>query len=390
MSGRTPTYRVLQRGDPAPWFIQRTSGNPAYKFHTVAGRWVVLCYFATAADRVSQEALRLTDECQSLFDDEHACFFGASVDPSDESQRRVVQRKPGIRFFWDFDGEIGRAFGVVSPELGRAPVPRDVQRHWFILDPMLRIREAIAIAGPDGGRAKVAAAIRSLPSLDRYTQTEAHAPILMLADIFEPELCRKLIDLYERHGGEDSGFMREVDGKTALLTDYNHKRRADYRIKDPAIVAATLARVRRRIVPEIKKAHQFEVTRMERYIVACYDSTNGGHFGPHRDNVTKGTAHRRFAVSINLNADFDGGELMFPEYGLRRYKPAPGAAVVFSCSLLHAVTPMVSGRRFAFLPFLYNDDGARLRAANNAFLADNVIKYAGGKLDPAPEPDARD
>ena len=33
----------------------------------------------------------------------------------------------------------------------------------------------------------------------------------------------------------------------------------------------------------------------------------------HRDNPTRGTAHRRFAVAINCNADVDGGEISFPE-----------------------------------------------------------------------------
>jgi hypothetical protein len=32
-------------------------------------------------------------------------------------------------------------------------------------------------------------------------------------------------------------------------------------------------------------------------------------FRAHRDNTTKGTEHRRFTVSINLNAEFEGGGL---------------------------------------------------------------------------------
>lgn len=84
---------------------------------------------------------------------------------------------------------------------------------------------------------------------------------------------------------------------------------------------------------------------MERYIVACYAAEDGGHFNAHRDNTTKGTAHRRFAVSISLNSDFEGGEIVFPEYGPKGYKPPPGGAVVFSCSLLHAVTKVTRGRR---------------------------------------------
>jgi predicted 2-oxoglutarate/Fe(II)-dependent dioxygenase YbiX len=101
---------------------------------------------------------------------------------------------------------------------------------------------------------------------------------------------------------------------------------------------ALQGRIGRRVVPEILKVHQFNVTRMERYIVACYRAEDEGHFMAHRDNTTKGTAHRRFAVSINLNYEFEGGELSFPEYGPRSLKPPPGGAVVFSCSLLHAVS----------------------------------------------------
>jgi predicted 2-oxoglutarate/Fe(II)-dependent dioxygenase YbiX len=137
-------------------------------------------------------------------------------------------------------------------------------------------------------------------------------------------------------------------------------------------------------VPEIKKVHQFDVTRMERYIVCCYDAEEGGHFRPHRDNTTRGTAHRRFAVSINLNDDFDGGEVSFPEYGPQSFKPPPGGAVVFSCSLLHAVSRVTRGRRYAFLPFLYDDAAAAIREANNRYLGEGVGNYRSGeRADPA-------
>jgi predicted 2-oxoglutarate/Fe(II)-dependent dioxygenase YbiX len=130
-------------------------------------------------------------------------------------------------------------------------------------------------------------------------------------------------------------------------------------------------------VPEILKVHQFKATRMERYIVSCYAAEDGGHFRMHRDNTTKGTAHRRFAVSINLNEDFDGGEVSFPEYGPRSFKVAFGGAVVFSCSLLHAVSRITRGRRYAFLPFLYDEAAVKIREANNAHLGDGVGAYRG-------------
>jgi hypothetical protein len=102
---------------------------------------------------------------------------------------------------------------------------------------------------------------------------------------------------------------------------------------------------------------------------ACYDAETGGRFQPHRDNTTKGTAHRRFAVTINLNTEeYEGGELRFPEFGLRTYIAPIGGAVVFSCSLLHEATVVSSGKRFVYLPFLYDEAGAKVRATNVQFL----------------------
>jgi predicted 2-oxoglutarate/Fe(II)-dependent dioxygenase YbiX len=196
------------------------------------------------------------------------------------------------------------------------------------------------------------------------------APVLLVPYVFEPQLCRALIDYYNVHGSRDSGFMRDVAGKTVTILDHSHKRRADCVIEDPGLIRATQERLRRRLVPAIRQAFQFNATRIERHIVACYDAADGGHFRAHRDNTTAGTAHRRFAVTINLNAEeYKGGELLFPEFGRLRYRPPTGGAVVFSCSLLHEAAPVTQGRRFAFLPFLYDEAAARIRTANEHFIS---------------------
>ncbi len=217
--------------------------------------------------------------------------------------------------------------------------------------------------------------IGMLPAPGMHAGFELQAPILFLPNVFAPEFCQHLIGLYEANGGEESGFMREVDGKTVQLHDPRHKKRKDFTIEDNDLIQKTRGLIRRRVVPEIQKVHQFKVTRMERYIVSCYAAEDGGHFRAHRDNTTPGTAHRRFAVSINLNSEFEGGRISFPEYGPRDFKPPVGGAVVFSCSLLHAVSPVTKGRRYAFLPFLYDDEAAKVREANNAKLGEGVGAY---------------
>ena len=365
-----PPFPPLQPGDPVPWFKGRASNNPEFDFSAVAGRYVVLCFLGSAAAPPVQPVVRaVTGEHRHLFDDERAAFFGVTVDRRDLEERRVEEMLPGIRYFWDFDGAISRRYGAAAEDGRYRPF-------WLVLDPMLRVLASVPFDAEGHHVAHVMDLIAGLPPVARHAGLEVHAPVLILPRVFEPAFCRHLIQLYERHGGEESGFMRDVDGRTVAVLDHRHKRRADYTIEDEAVRTAARECIRRRVAPEIRKAFQFTVTRMERYIVACYDGGSGGHFRAHRDNTTKGTAHRRFAVTINLNAEaFEGGELWFPEFGPRTYKAPTGGAVVFSCSLLHEATPVTSGVRYAFLPFLYDDAAARIRAEHNRYLGEGVGAY---------------
>lgn len=74
-------------------------------------------------------------------------------------------------------------------------------------------------------------------------------------------------------------------------------------------------------------------------------------------------------MSINLNADYDGADLRFPEFGSTTFRPPVGGAAVFSCSLLHEATAVTRGHRFAFLPFLYDEAAAEIRQANLKYLS---------------------
>jgi len=377
-SRSVPRYVALAPGDPAPWFKQRSTTNPKYAFDTAAGRYLVLCFFATAGDEAGRTALAAVRARRTLFDDRRASFFGVSIDPGDEKEGRVRESMPGIRFFYDFDGSVSRLYGAL-PDDAKAATPAKARRLWIVLDPALRVLGVFPFARDGSDHAELFALLERLPPPDRSAGFEVQAPVLVLPRVFEPDFCRKLIALYQTHGGTESGFMREVDGKTVRLHDHEHKRRKDYVIEDAAVIEETQMRIRKRIVPEILKAHHFKVTRMERYIVACYSAEDKGHFRAHRDNTTKGTAHRRFAVTINLNEEFEGGELSFPEYGPRSFKPPVGGAVVFSCSLLHAASEVTSGTRYAFLPFLYDEAAAKIREQNNAFLGKDVGAYKAQK-----------
>src|SRR5215208_7543005 len=141
------TYVALAPGDPAPWFHQRSASNPRYAFDTAAGRAIVLCFYASAADSQGRAALEAVFANRRHFDDTRACFFGVSLDPADESEQRVRDSMPGLRFFWDFDGTISRLYGSIPRESVVAKGdPITVRRCWVVLDPTLRVTAVIPFA----------------------------------------------------------------------------------------------------------------------------------------------------------------------------------------------------------------------------------------------------
>ncbi|HEX4611960.1 MAG TPA: 2OG-Fe(II) oxygenase, partial [Urbifossiella sp.] len=352
---------MLTPGDPAPYFTVRSTTNERFVFDTIGGRYVVLCFFGSAADPAARRVLDDVAAARARFDPENVVFLGVSTDPDDERLGRVCREWPGAVYFWDFDRAVSRMYGA-APADGPGYRP-----HTVVLTPSLRVVTAAAV-GEDPA-AHVPALLGLLDSLPPVRTLAGFAPVLVLPGVFEPDFCRLLVGLYDRNGGRESGFMREVDGRTVEVTDHGHKRRADYDITDPDVIRAARTRLHRRVVPEIRKAFQFDATRVERHIVACYDAAVGGHFRRHRDNTTKGTAHRRFAVTVNLNAhEYEGGDLRFPEFGPRTYRAPTGGAVVFSCSLLHEATPVTRGKRYAYLPFLYDEAAAKVREENRGFI----------------------
>jgi predicted 2-oxoglutarate/Fe(II)-dependent dioxygenase YbiX len=366
---------LLMPGDPAPWFRAPSNVNPDFDFSSVAGRYVVLGFVGPAGNPAGEALAAAFLGDTSPFGNPDRYFFAVTLAARGD-QPPLAQRRPGMDTFWD-NGRISRLYGALPQDEASA----DFTPVTYLLGLDLRVLAVARHADPAEQARMILDTLRRIPPLPEPRPAGVQAPVLVLPDIFEPAFCRRLIEGYEADGGAESGFMRERDGKTVLVVDYSHKRRSDWTIEEESLRDTLRRRVLRRIVPQIERAFQFKATRMERYIVACYDAAVGGYFQPHRDNTIKGTAHRRFAVTVNLNTEeYEGGALMFPEYGRTVYRPPTGGAVVFSCGLLHQALPVTKGRRYAFLPFLYDDAAAKIREANNAFLGGDVAAYRAGPV----------
>jgi predicted 2-oxoglutarate/Fe(II)-dependent dioxygenase YbiX len=357
-----PVHRIIL-GDPVPWFGAPLLSGGSFHLQVAAGRWIVLSFLGSPAEaRVERELEALLCDAH-LFDDDKLVFYGVLTSPPADPTPYLACSTSAISFIADYDGAISKTYGA-------AETPRTI-----VLDPMLRTIANIAWDHPDGHASTVCSVLQSLPPVDAAAGVPMTAPVLTVPRVFDFPLCDALVQFYDKIGGQDSGFLLDVESKTAQVVDHRMKRRSDLVVAHPVLREAIRDQIVRRMLPPIQRFFQFQATRMDRYIVACYDSSVGGYFQQHRDNENIGAQHRRFAVSINLSNDFDGCDLIFPEFGRKSYRPPMAGAVVFSCGALHQVTPVTRGRRYAFLAFLYGEADAALREANNEKLHDGAARY---------------
>ena len=359
MSTASIPERRLRAGDPAPWFAAATHSNPRFNFDTIAGRFAFVSLFGRARSAEGKAVLDFVARHRDRFDDLNLAFFGVTGDPTDFAENRLVEQVPGIRWFNDTDGEVARLFLAA-----RGDDPADVHPQTIILDPALRVMAWVPLTDAARHEGALLNALERLPRIEEDRWSPGVAPALILPRVFEPAFCRRLIDYYDEKGGFASGHMTSRDGRSVGVLDRSRKRRTDCMITEEALKDGIQHRLHRRLIPMIHRAFQFDATRIERYIVARYDGADRGFFFPHRDNTSPATKHRRFAVTINLNAEeYDGGDLRFPEFGRRTYRAPTGGAVVFSCSMVHEALPVTRGARYATLPFLYDEPAAKIREA---------------------------
>ncbi|HEY1721247.1 MAG TPA: 2OG-Fe(II) oxygenase [Magnetospirillaceae bacterium] len=364
-----PTRPAL--GDPIPWFSAKTVSGSRIDIHVDAGRYLVLTFIGKPGDGNGDTDPKLGELMfqPSLFREDHIILYGVlEAAPADRSRYKLI-RRPGISFLADYDGALAQQFGV-----------RD--RPWtFVLDPMLRVIASIPYDHPEGHGKLLRETLQGLPPPAQHAGVPLKAPVLIVPRVLEFDLCDAMVEYHRRSEGTDSGFLLDKDGVTRTITDYTFKRRTDVVVRDLELVTLLRQRIVSRVLPAMKQAFSFEPTRMDRYLIASYHANTGDHFFRHRDNLNAGAAHRRFAMTLNLNAEaknYDGGDLRFPEFGTDTYRPPTGGAVIFSCGLLHEVTPMTRGERFAFLSFLYGEEDAKRRAANNAKLSEGERVYQDG------------
>ena len=201
---------TLPYGEAAPWPYLDTPSNPRFAFSASAGRFVLIGY-APDPESVALARAQIASE-RRRFDDVGLCVFVLLRDEASIAAAR--DEIPGVRFVKDPKGEFAVQFNFTTPDVAG-------QAAWTLLDPTLRVVAAVPMPQAQA----LIASLRGLPAPDRHAGVPLHAPVLIVPRIFEPAICRRLIDHYESVGGEVSGVMREINGRTVGVVDSFKSRR---------------------------------------------------------------------------------------------------------------------------------------------------------------------
>ena len=348
---RTRPRRPLEAGDIAPRFSWPDGEGGSVDPHgdRLAGKPLMIAF---CPDPGSDEAARLLTELQARHD--RLAALGArfyAVTPAGAAANRALAGSLGLGFalLSDPAGEGFRAYGLaLSGEDGK-PVTVLVGRNQHLL--------LVAKGMAEDPVARSLERLEALAARDRSRDAASHPPVLVVPDVFSRADCQHLMSIFALQGNvwiePGHGDQDMADDYKMRVHDYGRMDRIDHFVMTPKNRQFIGARFQARLFPEIRKAFQYRITRYEPYRIACYEGERGGEMHGHRDDSLPMVAHRRFAVSVNLNTeDFEGGALRFPEFGDQGYRPATGAALAFSCSLLHEALPVTRGRRFVLLGFL--------------------------------------
>ncbi len=321
MIARPQSAPGLSVGDPMPRITLPLSSGILFDSRDAAASGFARVYWVGALpveERTTARVARLA-ACEATL----CIVVSQSVDGIDADIPCIIDR----------NGELGHAFGAMGP-----------------LAIVVDAGDRVAAVMPSPALEEVAAFVEHLHAATESVVVRAAAPVLLLSQVLEADLCRRLI-LYWQARDKLASIVGSDAGN---VVDVNTKRRLDVNLDDPALFTRVRDALVRRVAPAIEQASHVRTSVIETPRIGCYDALTGGWFRRHRDNTSRQTAHRQFAISVNLNPDdeYDGGELRFPEFGRQLYRPAIGCAVVFSSALLHEVNPVMQGRRFGLFTFL--------------------------------------
>ncbi len=180
--------------------------------------------------------------------------------------------------------------------------------------------------------------IKTIPCLD--------PPILIISNVITDKFKDEIMEIFNKSTNKNIE-LRGNKNRTHVFADRAITKRLDDKLT-------------KSLFPEIKKIYNLDVTYRENYKICSYSEKDHGKFHVHRDSVYP-YGHRRLAMTLVLNDDYEGGGIIFPEYNTTVYKPVPCTAIIFPTPLFHQVLEVTKGTRYVIISFLLGDNEAKYK-----------------------------
>jgi len=317
----------------------------------LSGQYMLLAFLSDPESEETAALLRSLADLEDQFSAAGATAIAISAS-SDAARNKQLKRASG--FPWpiacDPSGALFASYGLHKGH--------DRAAQLVLVSPYRQIRTWFTLQKDASATLKtIMDLLKNTQAAEEMRWSPPHAPVLMVPNVLSAEECGALVKSVET----DTPFLvrqpqpGEVAGNYKIpVYEHNRQDRVDLIIKDQNTLAILDERIFGRVAPMIKKAFAFDVTRRENLHIARYVGERGGLAMGHRDNTEPPGAHRRFALSMSLNDDYEGGEIAFNEFSPRGYRVPAGTAMVFSSSLLHEVRETTSGVRYNLISHLFS------------------------------------
>ena len=192
-------------------------------------------------------------------------------------------------------------------------------------------------------------------------------PYLLIDDVFSPELLEKILKYYDNNSNRHTSHYTPTKNRLHIHPDRELEIEIDNKLS-------------RSVFPEIRKIFYFDVHYRESYKICCYDAETGGRFHPHRDTPAP-YQHRRYAMSLFLNDDYEGGEFELPEYNFK-IKPKANSALIFPGISSHKVNQVTKGTRRVIITFYCSEIEGKTKNNSNYSVKSHFYEQHGVKYSP--------
>lgn len=176
--------------------------------------------------------------------------------------------------------------------------------------------------------------------IEKSCITPLNVPFLLIEDVLSPALLESIEDFYNTNEHR--------------VTTHSHAGKNRHHVHPNRDLEMMIDnKLSRSVFPEIMKVFYFDVKYRESYKICRYNAETGGRFHPHRDTPHP-YQHRRFAMSLFLNDDYEGGDFELPEYNFK-IKPKANCALVFPGISTHKVNQVTKGTRKVIITFFCSE-----------------------------------